>query len=208
MPTIIEVLLWILGIGVVGFVAFVGLTWYGIRRFSRSKRVRARVEQGQLNVRAMSSDPTIREVARHRLAMRRSVEATDRAIEAAKESDRPVGELPQVAADLRRAFRELDDDLRVVENEPDSGMRHRLLTDLLPDIQAHERLSGDLRRSLLHARGASSGALERASEDLLLEAQALAALGEDHDRLRPGHGAEDRGDDGTGDIRRPGHDQG
>jgi flagellar biogenesis protein FliO len=40
MPTIIEVLLWLLGIGVVGFLLFVGLTWYGIRRFSRSKRVR------------------------------------------------------------------------------------------------------------------------------------------------------------------------
>jgi hypothetical protein len=195
MPTIIEVLLWLLGIGVVGFLLFVGLTWYGIRRFSRSKRVRARVEQGQLNVRALSSDPTVREVARHRLAMRRSVEATDRAIEAAKESNRPVGELPQVAVDLRRAFRELDDDLRVVENEPDSGMRHRLLTDLLPDIQTHERLSGDLRRSLLHARGASSSALTRASEDLLLEAQSLAALGEGSSRTGRHHAADTRDDD-------------
>ena len=57
MPTIIEVLLWILGIGVVGFVAFVGLTWYGIRRFSRSKRVRARVEQIREDEPGQGSDP-------------------------------------------------------------------------------------------------------------------------------------------------------
>lgn len=186
MPEFVEVLLWIGGVGVAGTAVMVGGAWYGLRRLTRSKGVRRRIERGELNMRALSSDPTVREVAKHRLAMRRSTEATTRALAAAKEASRPVGELPQVAADLAKAFREIDDDLRVVENEPDAAMRHRLLTDLLPDIRTHERLSGDLRRSLLHSRSASSTpALQRAADDLLLEAQALSALGEAHERIEP-----------------------
>ncbi|MGC5626658.1 hypothetical protein ACPYO6_00240 [Georgenia sp. Z1344] len=182
MPEVVEVLLWITGIGVATTVVGVGSVWYGVRRLTRSKGVRRRIEQGELNVRALSSDPTVREVAKHRLAMRRSTDATERALAAAKEAGRPVGDLPQVAADLDRAYREIDDDLRVVENEPDAAMRHRLLTDLLPDIRTHERLSGDLRRSLLHSRSSSTPALQRAADDLMLEAQALGALGEGEDR--------------------------
>lgn len=182
MPEFVEVLLWIGGIGVATAAVGVGSVWYGVRRLTRSKGLRRRIEQGELNVRALSSDPTIREVAKHRLAMRRSSEATARALEAAKEARRPVGDLPQVAADLDRAYREMDDDLRVVENEPDAARRHRLLTDLLPDIRTHERLSGDLRRSLLHSRSGSTTSLQRAADDLMLEAQALSALGEGHER--------------------------
>ncbi|MGC5615810.1 hypothetical protein [Georgenia sp. Z1491] len=183
MPEVVEVLLWIAGIGAATTAVGVGSVWYGVRRLSRSKGMRRRIEQGELNVRALSSDPTVREVAKHRLAMRRSTDATDRALEAAREAGRTVGDLPQVAADLERAYREIDDDLRVVENEPDAGMRHRLLTDLLPDIRTHERLSGDLRRSLLHSRSSSSTpALRRAADDLMLEAQALGALGDGEER--------------------------
>ena len=194
MPEVVEVLLWIAGIGAATTALGVGGIWYGVSRLSRSKGLRRRIEQGELNVRALSSDPTVREVAKHRLAMRRSTDATASALAAAKEARRPVGDLPQVADDLERAYREIDDDLRVVESEPDAAMRHRLLTDLLPDIRTHERLSGDLRRSLLRSRSsASTPALQRAADDLLLEAQALTALGD---------GETDRSGGGQDRVRR------
>jgi len=150
--------------------------WLVVRRIQRSRRIRSGWTRGTLTVRSLASDDAGRQLARLRIQLRRSAEATERTLAAAGLHGRPVGDLPAVAANLARAERTLDEQLRLAEREPHPGLKQTLSARLEEQVRRACALAAELRQTLLLA-GDSIGdvQLERASRHLALEADALRA---------------------------------
>jgi hypothetical protein len=162
---------------VVGLAAL-GSLWYAVRRIRRSRRLRRGVDRGRLTVRAVTADDAGRRLARMRLDVQRSVDATERAIGAAESQGAPVGAMPSVAASLVRTGHQLDDELRLAEIEPDVELRRAWVAWLTDQVAEHGRLCADLRRSVLSATMATGPTqLTRAGDHLALEVEALQAWG-------------------------------
>lgn len=162
---------------VVGLAA-VGTLWYAVRRIRRSRRLRRGVDRGRLTVRAVAGDDAGRRLARMRLEVQRSVDATERAIGAAQAQGAPVGGMPSIAANLVRTGRQLDDELRLAEVEPDQELRRAWVAWLTDQVAEHGRLCADLRRSVLSATMATGPSqLTRAGDHLAIEVEALHAWG-------------------------------
>ncbi|MCK6210204.1 hypothetical protein KZX45_06560 [Georgenia sp. EYE_87] len=162
---------------VVGLAA-VGSLWYVVRRIRRSRRLRRGVDRGRLTVRAVTADDAGRRLARMRLEVQRSVDATERAIGAAESQGAPVGAMPSVAASLVRTGHQLDDELRLAEIEPDAELRRAWVAWLTDQVAEHARLCADLRRSVFSATMATGPSqLTRAGDHLALEVEALQAWG-------------------------------
>ncbi|GAA4287977.1 hypothetical protein [Georgenia daeguensis] len=158
--------------------AAVGSLWYVVRRVRRSRRLRRGVDRSRLTVRAVTGDDAGRRLARMRLEVQRSVDATERAIGAAQAQGAPVGAMPSVAANLVRAGHQLDEELRLAEIEPDLDLRRTWVAWLTDQVAEHGRLCADLRRSLFSATMATGPAhLTRAGDHLALEVEALQAWG-------------------------------
>ena len=158
--------------------AAVGSLWYVVRRVRRSRRLRRGVDRCRLTVRAVTGDDAGRWLARMRLEVQRSVDATERAIGAAQAQGAPVGAMPSVAANLVRAGHQLDEELRLAEIEPDLELRHAWVAWLTDQVAEHGRLCADLRRSVFSATMATGPAhLARAGDHLALEVEALQAWG-------------------------------
>lgn len=165
----------IAGVGGLVLLTTVGLTgWWVVRRIRRSRALR----RGALSVRTVAADPAGRRIARQRLAVERSTEATDRALADARVHGRPLGELSAVAARLAGAAAEIEDRLRLAAGEPDPALRRALADEVDGAVREHGRLSTQLRACLLRT-GAAVGdtQLQRAGSSLALEVDALAAWG-------------------------------
>jgi len=150
--------------------------WLLVRRIQRSRRIRSGWTRGTLTVRSLAGDDAGRQLARLRIQLRRSAEATERTLAAAGLHGRPVGDLPAVAAHLARAERTLDEQLRLAEREPHPALRQTLSARLEEQVRRSCTLAAELRQTLLLA-GDSIGdsQLERASRHLAMEADALRA---------------------------------
>jgi len=150
--------------------------WLVVRRIQRSRRIRSGWTRGTLTVRSLASDDAGRQLARLRIQLRRSAEATERTLAAAGLHGRPVGDLPAVAANLARAERTLDEQLRLAEREPHPGLKQTLGARLEEQVRRACTLAAELRQTLLLAGDSiGDGQLERASRHLALEADALRA---------------------------------
>lgn len=149
-------------------------TWLVVRRIKRSRRLRNGWRQGRLTVRSLAADDAGRRLARLRLMLHRSAEATERTLAAAGTHGRPAGDLPAVAATLARAERTLDEQLRLAEREPDPALKRILAGRLDEQVRRAAALAAELRQTLLLAGDSIGDAqLERASRHLALEADAL-----------------------------------
>lgn len=159
--------------------AAAGAVWYLVRRIRRSRRLRRGVERSRLTVRSVTSDDVGRRLARMRLELQRSVDATERAIGSAQAQRAPVGGMPSIAASLVRTGHQLDDELRLAEAEPDPELRRMWVDWLADQVTEHHRLCADLRRSVLDATMAAGPDqyLARTSDHLMIEVQALEAWG-------------------------------
>lgn len=156
--------------------AAVGTLWYVVRRIRRSRRLRRGVDRGRLAVRSVTGDDAGRRLARMRLEVQRSVDATERAIGAAQAQGAPVGAMPSIAANLVRTGQQLDDELRLAEIEPDAELRRAWVAWLTDQTAEHGRLCADLRRSVFSATMATGPShLTRAGDHLALEVEALQA---------------------------------
>jgi hypothetical protein len=159
----------------VGTAAAVGL-WLVIRRIRRSRRLRNGLRTGTLTVRSYTKDDAGRRLARQRLGLQRSAEATGRALAAAFAEGRPVGELPLVADRLQAASRSLDTQLKLAEGEPEPGVKRSLAANLAGRAEQLNRLSGELRQHVMEAGySADAEQLELAGRHLSREIEALHA---------------------------------
>ncbi|MHA7276874.1 hypothetical protein ACX80O_10180 [Arthrobacter sp. Hz1] len=151
-------------------------TWMIVRRLRRTGVVQRSFSNGVLTARSYAVDDGVRRIARLRLELRRSGQATRRALDAAAGSGGPIGELPIVAEDLFRAERALEDQLRMAEREPDRQLKRDLAGRIGEQVQSYGTLSADLRRSLMQA-GQPTGAneIQRASTHLTREINVLQA---------------------------------
>lgn len=155
---------------------FAVATWLIVRRLRRSGAVQRSFSNGVLTARSYAVDDGVRRIARLRLDLRRSGQATRRALDAAAGSGSPIGELPIVAEDLFRAERALENQLRIAEREPDRQLKRDLAGRIGEQVQSYGTLSADLRRSLMQA-GQPTGAneIQRASTHLTREINVLQA---------------------------------
>jgi hypothetical protein len=159
----------------IGTAAAVGL-WLVIRRIRRSHRLRNGLRTGTLTVRSYTKDDAGRRLARQRLGLQRSAEATGRALAAAFAEGRPVGELPLVADRLQAASRSLDEQLKLAEGEPEPGVKRSLAASLAGRTEQLNGLSGELRQHLMEAGySADAEQLELAGKHLSREIEALHA---------------------------------
>lgn len=150
--------------------------WLVVRKVQRSRRIRNGWTKSTLTVRSVSGDDAGRRLARLRIQLHRSAEATERTLAAADTHGRPVGDLPAVAANLARAERTLDQQLRLAEREPHPALKQTLAARLDEQVRRACALAAELRQNLLLAGDSISDAqLERASRHLALEADALRA---------------------------------
>ncbi|GAA1125132.1 hypothetical protein [Arthrobacter flavus] len=151
-------------------------TWLIVRRLRRSGAVQRSFSTGVLTARSYAVDDGVRRIARLRLDLRRSGQATRRALDAAAGSGGPIGELPIVAEDLFRAEQALENQLRMAEREPDRQLKRDLAGRIGEQVQSYGTLSADLRRSLMQA-GQPTGAneIQRASTHLTREINVLQA---------------------------------
>lgn len=151
-------------------------TWLIVRRLRRSGVVQRSFSTGVLTARSYAVDDGVRRIARLRLDLRRSGQATRRALDAAAGNGGPIGELPIVAEDLFRAERALEDQLRLAEREPDRQLKRDLANRVGEQVQSYGTLSADLRRSLMQAGQPAGGAeIQRASTHLTREINVLQA---------------------------------
>ncbi|MEV7648403.1 hypothetical protein [Arthrobacter sp. NPDC089319] len=173
----------------VGTAAAVGL-WLVIRRIRRSRRLRYGLRSGALTVRSYTKDDAGRRLARQRLGLQRSAEATRRALAAAFAERRFVGELPLVADRLHAASRSLDEQLKLAEGEPEPGVKRSLAASLDSRVQQLNRLSGELRQNLMEAGySADAEQLELAGKHLSREIEALHAWSSAYRGTSGSHGS-------------------
>lgn len=164
-------------------------TWLLIRRIRRSSLLRNGLRTGTLTVRSYTKDDAGRRLARQRLGLQRSADATGRALAAAFAEGRPVGELPLVADRLQAASRTLDEQLKLAEGEPEPSVKRSLATSLAARTDQLNRLSGELRQHLMEAGySADAEQLELAGRHLSREIEALQAWSSSYRGTPGGYG--------------------
>lgn len=184
-----NVLLITAGTFISGMLVIGGGVWYTVRRIRRSRSIQRGIEHGGLALRAISGDAGVRHLARRRLEIARSLDATNRTLEAAQRERRPLGQLPYLAADLEAVGTSLSGRLRVAEVEPVPEARAAAAAAMDAHVQNFLRLSADLRSAGL------SGTEDMGVERLRAIAGRLdievSAMGAWHDAYRASFG-EDR----------------
>jgi hypothetical protein len=154
--------------------AFAVTCWLVVRRIRRSGVVQRGVRKGSMVVRSVAADDAGRKLARLRMQLERSSEATVRSLAAADAQGRPLGDLPAVAANLARAERALDEQLHLAQREPNPQLRKTLVPGLSEQVERLSGLSAELRQSLLqNGHTVSTSQIERVSTHLALEVDAL-----------------------------------
>lgn len=162
------------GTAVAGTAAVAGSVWYGVRRLRRSRRVRRGLDRGSTVARALTSDASGRRLAGMRLRVERSIDATEQTFRNAAAGRRPTGQLPAIAGELRESGRDLSEQLRVAEADPDPQIRARLAQEFDEPVERFLRISGDLRAAAVAGGRELSGTrLGEVSQRLGLEIAAL-----------------------------------
>lgn len=183
-----DVLLVTAGAAGTGLLLTVGGVWYAVRRIRRSRSIRRRIESGGLAFRSLSTDASTRHLARRRLEITRSLEATARTLEAARREKRPLGQLLYIAADLEAVGTSLNDRLRVAEVEPSTEARASMASSLDGHVQTFLRLSADLRAAgLTGTEDIGVDRLRTIAGQLDIE---VAAMGAWHETYRGALGAD------------------
>ncbi|HET8795578.1 MAG TPA: hypothetical protein VFM62_04295 [Arthrobacter sp.] len=170
-------LLLIGGIVVLVSTLALGLTaWAVIRKVRRSGVIGRAKETSLVTARTLSSDSSVRQLAKLRLELHRSVQATDRSLAAARAAGHPVGDLPAVAADLHRAHHSLQDNIRIAEQESNRRLRASYVARFRPQADTLTGLSAQLRQSLLQfGDDVGTSATLNAGAHLKLELEGLQA---------------------------------
>lgn len=154
--------------------AFTLACWLVVRRIRRSRKMRQRMRKGQLMMRVATGDPSKRQLARLRMQLQRSSEATERSLAAASSQGRPVGELPAVALNLSRAEQALDAQLHLAGREPDPQLRRVLIPGLQKEVDQLCGLGAQLRQSVLETgHTVSTARLQQVGSHLAMELEAL-----------------------------------
>lgn len=160
-------------LGVLAIGAATG-TWLIVRRVRRSGILRRRIERGSSRLRTFSTDASSRELARLRLQLERSTDATRRSVAAAIAQGAPTGDLAATADDLTRAEAVLCERLALAEREPNRPLREELARNIARQVSSLCDLSAQLRRTLLEVhQAAGSRQLDRATSRLTMEIGAL-----------------------------------
>ncbi|WP_026533656.1 hypothetical protein [Arthrobacter sp. H14] len=150
--------------------------WVVVRKVRRSGIIHRTRENGLMAARSLSSDTGVRRLARLRLELYRSVQATDRFLAAARSAGHPVGDLPAVAADLNRAHLSLQNNIRIAEQEPDRHVRASHAVRFRQQTDTLTGLSAQLRQTLLQlGDDVGSSATLNAEAHLRLELEGLNA---------------------------------
>ncbi|EMY33784.1 hypothetical protein D477_013020 [Arthrobacter crystallopoietes BAB-32] len=148
--------------------------WLVVRRIRRSRKIQRNMRKGQLMVRLATGDQSKRQLARLRLQLQRSTEATERSLTAASGQGRPVGELPAVALNLSKAEQALDAQLHLAEREPDPQLRRALLPGLQKQVEQLCGLGSELRQSVLQTgHSISTARMQQVGSHLAMELDAL-----------------------------------
>lgn len=160
-------------LGVLALGAATG-TWLIVRRIRRSGVLRRGIERGSSRMRSFSTDASVRELARLRLQLERSTEATRRSVTAALAQGSPTGDLAATAEDLTRAEAVLGERIALAEREPNRALREDLARGIGQQVDSLCELSAQLRRTLLEVHQVSgSRQLDRATSRLTTEIGAL-----------------------------------
>lgn len=160
-------------LGVFALAALTG-TWLIVRRIRRSGVLRRRIDQGSSRLRSFSTDASTRDLARLRLQLERSTDATRRSVAAAIAQGCPTGDLAATAEDVTRAEAVLADRILLAQGEPNKALRQDLARGIGVEVSSLCNLSAQLRRTLLEVHQASgSKHLERATSRLTTEIGAL-----------------------------------
>lgn len=168
MSTLLTLLLLTLVLGLVATAGAAVLCVWGVRRLGRTALTRLAAARrqpvlallpgrGLVEVWAWLPGPA-RQVTAIRRDLRRDVAAAVRAVQAGRAAGRPVQELVPLTGRLRRAAAELDLDLSVIAAEPDGAGRGDLLAAERERIAVLRRSCSQLRRAVLLAGSATSGA--------------------------------------------------
>ena len=168
MSTLLTLLLLTIVLGLVAAAGAAVLCVWGLRRLGRTALARLAVARrqparlllpgrGLVEIRAWLPGPA-RQVTAIRRDLGRDVAAAVRAVQAGRAAGRPVEELVPLTARLRRAAAELDLDLSVIAAEPDEIGREDLLAAERERIAVLRRSCSQLRRAVLLAGSATSGA--------------------------------------------------
>lgn len=160
-------------LGVLAIGAATG-TWLIVRRIRRSGILRRRIRRGSSRIRSFSTDASSRELARYRLQLERSTDATRRSLSAAIAQGSPAGALAATAEDLTRAEAVLGERIALAEREPNRVLREELARSIGSEVDSLCDLSAQLRRTLLEVHQVSgSRQLDRATSRLTMEIGAL-----------------------------------
>ena len=160
-------------LGVLAIGAATG-TWLIVRRIRRAGILRRRIQRGSSRIRSFSTDASSRELARYRLQLERSTDATRRSLSAAIAQGSPAGALAATAEDLTRAEAVLGERIALAEREPNRVLREELARSIGSEVDSLCDLSAQLRRTLLEVHQVSgSRQLDRATSRLTMEIGAL-----------------------------------
>ncbi|WP_323959396.1 hypothetical protein GC088_12790 [Arthrobacter sp. JZ12] len=160
-------------LGVLALAAATGV-WLIVRRVRRSGVLRRRIDRGASRMRSFSTDPSSRELAKLRLQLENSTDATRRSLSAAGSQGYTVGDLSATAEDLTRAEAVLCERISLAEREPNKALRADLAKGISTQVNSLCELSAQLRRTLLEIHQVSGNSqLERATSRLSLEIGAL-----------------------------------
>lgn len=190
-----------IALGAVFTLLAVGITtWVMVRRIRKSgvtAKIRGGVENavsgGLLKVRAETSFGVKRELAKMRLRLKASLDATARSIDVARSEHRPVGDLPVVLGTLSRAGSSVDAQLALAEREPDAAMQESLAATLRVHVRDIEKAALEIRTTLSQTgTSAYSADVEDASTRLTAEARVLESWSQTY---RNPWGAQNRGDE-------------
>lgn len=160
-------------LGVLAIGAATG-TWLIVRRIRRSGALRRGISRGSSRLRSFSMDGSSRELARLRLQLERSTDATRRSVSAALAQGCPAGDLAATAEDLTHAESVLCERIMLAEREPNRVLREELARGIAAQVDSLSELSAQLRRTLLDVHQvAGSRQLDRATSRLTMEIGAL-----------------------------------
>lgn len=157
--------------------ALLGLaTWLVVRKVRRTGVIRRLKDEASMTARTLSGDGSVRRLAKLRVELHRSIKATERSLAAAYSAGTPVGDLPAVAAELHRAHRSLEDNIRIAEQEPDRQLRVAHGTRFGKQVDKLTELSAQVRQSLLQlGDDVGNSAASSAGTRLKLELEGIQA---------------------------------
>ncbi|MFD1505806.1 hypothetical protein FE374_00595 [Georgenia yuyongxinii] len=122
-------------------------------------------------------------IVRMRRQAQRSVDDVERSLGAAQARGCPVGDLPSMVACLASTGRQLDDELRLAEAEPDAELRWIWTTYLADQLHEHRAECAALRRTVRRLELADGpNHLARAGDPLATEMEAGPAWGAPYGR--------------------------